>query len=324
MRVALRLRATVVHFHWLHGFALRGGRVRYFPQIAVLVQVMILRLFGRRIVWTAHNLRNHQGRHLAKEFRFTWVMARLAHRIIVHGQIARHAVIQTYRVDERKVVVIPHGHYIDWYPNHVSGPAARARLGLPEASTVVLFFGYVRANKGVPELVRAFCELKLEEMELVVAGKVNKLLQDELKDAGAGNTNVHLHPGFVGDEDVQLFMNAADVVVFPYHEILTSGAVLLAMSFRKPCIAVRMGCIPEVLDERGAFLYEPDDPQGLARCLRAVNEAGRDRLHEMGTYNRAKAERWDWNSIARATLSVYRNDVENCVDDTAVRVWDSP
>jgi len=58
-------------------------------------------------------------------------------------------------------------------------------------------------------------------------------------------------------------MNACDVVVFPYQEILTSGAVILAMSFGRACVAPRLGCIQDVLDDKGAFIYEPSNKAGL-------------------------------------------------------------
>jgi glycosyltransferase involved in cell wall biosynthesis len=307
LRLALRRRATIVHFHWLHGFALKKWLIPFVPQTVVLMQVALLRLLGRRIVWTAHNLSNHENRQLTQDYSFTWVMTRLSHRIIAHGEMARQRVVDTFGVDRRKVVVIPLGHYIDCYPNDVSQPKARARLGLPPASLVVLFFGWVRRNKGAHQLVRTFRDRQFDDMYLLVAGKVNKpALAEALEDESKGAPNVHLHLKFVPDEDVQIFLNSADVVVFPYQDILTSSAVVLAMSFGKPCIGVRLGCIEEVLDERGAFLYDRDDPDGLKRCLKAARDAGVDRLREMGAYNRNIAAQWDWDGIARATLDVYR------------------
>ncbi|WP_242482112.1 glycosyltransferase, partial [Trichormus variabilis] len=60
--------------------------------------------------------------------------------------------------------------------------------------------------------------------------------------------NIKFIPGFVPSEKLQIYLNACDVVVFPYRDILTSGAVMLAMSFGRACIAPRKGCIAEVLD----------------------------------------------------------------------------
>ncbi len=48
-------------------------------------------------------------------------------------------------------------------------------------------------------------------------------------------------------------MNASDIVAFPYLEGMTSGALIMAMGFGKPCIASRIGCIDQTTDSQGAF-----------------------------------------------------------------------
>jgi len=98
-------------------------------------------------------------------------------------------------------------------------------------------------------------------------------------------------------------MNACDVVVLPFHDILTSGSALLAMSFGKPVIAPRLGCIPEVLDSEGAFLYNYKEREGL---LKAIQEASVANLGAMGKHNYDKTKRFDWNVIAQKTHELYQ------------------
>jgi len=98
-------------------------------------------------------------------------------------------------------------------------------------------------------------------------------------------------------------MNAADVVVLPFQDILTSGSALLAMSFGKPVIAPRMGCIPEALDRKGVFLYTHNEEEAL---LRAFQQASLADLAAMGKYNYRKAKRFDWNEIAQKTCELYK------------------
>jgi glycosyltransferase involved in cell wall biosynthesis len=95
------------------------------------------------------------------------------------------------------------------------------------------------------------------------------------------------------------------VVVFPYRDILTSGAVILAMSFGRACIAPAIGCIVDVLDEHGAILYDPDRPDGLRQALASAMTDGQ-RLQEMGAYNLQRARVWSWDGIAQQTAEVYR------------------
>ena len=92
-------------------------------------------------------------------------------------------------------------------------------------------------------------------------------------------------------------MNAADVVVFPYRDVLTSGALLLAMSFGKACIAPRIGCMGDVLETSGGFLYDLSDENGLPDALaRALQE--NNRLAAMGQRNLCQAEKWNWDHRA--------------------------
>src|SRR5690606_40109602 len=104
--------------------------------------------------------------------------------------------------------------------------------------------------------------------ELVIAGApLNAQVEKDVRDA-ATSQHVHLHPHFVPDAEIQVYMNAADAVVLPYHDVLTSGAVVLAMSFGKACIAARIGCIPDMLDDAGAILYDPDRSDGRREALK--------------------------------------------------------
>ena len=97
-------------------------------------------------------------------------------------------------------------------------------------------------------------------------------------------------------------MKSADVLVLPYDDVLTSGSVLLSMSFGKPIIAPRIGCIPEVLDDQGSFLYYPNEEEGLLQAMQRALEAN---LDMMGQYNYNKARSFDWKGIAKQTYEVY-------------------
>jgi beta-1,4-mannosyltransferase len=57
----------------------------------------------------------------------------------------------------------------------------------------------------------------------------------------------------------QLFYNAADVVVFPFTDILTSSSVITALGFYCPVIVPALGCLPELVDETLGFLLSSRD-----------------------------------------------------------------
>ena len=165
------------------------------------------------------------------------------------------------------------------------------------------FVGWVRAYKGVTELIEAFARVDEPSARLVVAGHaVDDAYAARLVSLAAADPRVHLTLGFVPDEELQVYLRAADVVATPFLEIFTSGSVLLAMSFERAVIAPRRGCVAETLDDAGGILYDADDPNGLEGALRAAMTAD---LDAMGRRNHASLERFAWPHIAAATLDVY-------------------
>ncbi|HEY0945548.1 MAG TPA: glycosyltransferase family 4 protein [Opitutaceae bacterium] len=306
LRVPLggREKPDIVHLHWLPPF--RRNPVGVLRFLAFFARAGFLHALGCRIVWTVHNLQHHEATWRKVELFFSRMVVAMSSRVIVHSPIAGQLVTAEFGAHaQRKLAVVPHGNYIGVYPNVVSRGEARERLGLQPHTTVLLFLGYLRPYKGLNELIRAFRQVDEPDYALVIAGSpFDDRAVDQLRAESEGDARIHLRPGFVPDDDIQVYMNAADAVVFPYQAILTSGAVVLAMSFGRACVAPRLGCIPDVLNEDGAALYDRSEPDGLRGALQRILQR-RDELPGMGAYNLARARQWGWNTVARETAGAY-------------------
>lgn len=317
-------RIDVVHVHWLHQPMIDVRLWRSVAKSAMFIaHLAMLRLSGRGIVWTAHNLKSHDGPHPRLDRLATRTVGRLCHRIIAHCDAARDDLFAHLgsAAAPSKIRVIPHGSYEDFYGSPDALPtrdAAREQLnraldaGLTPEHRVLVFLGNIRPYKGVLDLIRAFRALPGENLRLIIAGRawdadVDKTVRDAI---GPDQSRIVYRPGFVETEQVPLYMCAADAAVFPYRDILTSGAVLLAVTFGLPCVAVRRGCIRETLDERGAFLYDAEDDEGLARTLREVATAPAITLRIMGEHNARLAAELAWaGTLAAKTRAVYQEAV---------------
>lgn len=275
-------------------------------------------LFGRRVarlrqqgfpvVWTAHNVVPHESRLATLDRWMSRTIASHADRIICHSASARAELIAHLEIaDETRVRVIPHGHYIESYPNTLSRSTCRTKLGLPSDVTVFLLLGAIRAYKGVLELIDTFRRLAEPDVRLLIAGKPNgDAIDADVRARVARDSRISYFPGRIPDDDVQIYFNAADAVVFPYQKSLTSGALILAMSFGRACVAPRLPGMADCLGERGGILYEADRKDGLFDALsRAIEQ--RPKLRDMGAANLEQARSWDWRSIAAATAECYRD-----------------
>jgi glycosyltransferase involved in cell wall biosynthesis len=111
----------------------------------------------------------------------------------------------------------------------------------------------------------------------------------------------------IADDEMQIYLCAADVMVSPFSQILSSSSVMTGLSYGLPVIAPRLGCLPELVTAETGILYDPDKPTALSEALREIKR--RD-VRAMGMAARALAGRLSWESIARQTAGVYRACLE--------------
>ncbi|MEP7340414.1 MAG: glycosyltransferase family 4 protein [Acidobacteriota bacterium] len=298
--------SDVLHFHWLHPYLLRDSFFKtLLRSVRFLAEIALLKINGSQIVWTIHNLKNHDNRFLGLERAFSTGFAKLCSGFIVHSSEAKKLAMETFRIsDEWRVSVVPHGNYVDCYPNEITPAKAREALGIPSDHPVLLFLGRIHPYKGVIDLVNAFKSLK-SNATLIIAGKpvdedASSLISREIN----GARGIIYRPGFVPDREIQVYMNACDVVVFPYREILTSGAVVLAMSFGCACVVPRIASLTEFLDERGAIFFDPKSTESLQAALAKACE-GKPNAAAMGKHNLQLARQWDWQRVGEMTKAVY-------------------
>lgn len=301
---------TVLHLHWLHSFLVRTTYLKSLISANIfLLQILITKFLGIKLVWTVHNLKNHDNGFLSLERFYTSLIANLCDSIIVHGDCIKDKVVEDLNLKNfRKLCVIPHGNYINCYENKLNLQEAKQSLNLDSNQTTFLFLGLIRPYKGVPELIDAFATTNQENSRLIIAGKIwgeDREWEQQIIQKTSNNSRIKLIPEFIPNNQLQLYFNACDVVVFPYKNILTSGAVLLAMSFGKACIAPKIGCIPDTLDDTGSFLYDPKNPEGLSNSLQLAID-NQSRLDKMGKHNFQLAEKLGWDKIAQMTLKIYQ------------------
>ncbi|MBC8449084.1 MAG: oligosaccharide flippase family protein [Chloroflexi bacterium] len=302
-------RPHVLHLHWLELLYRHDApwRTRLFHWTNTMLAIGAARLLGVKVVYTVHNVWQHepQGRvlyRLASRF-----VLRIADGVHVHSEPAREELLRSFRC-RGPVVVIPHGNYVTWYANECSRQAARQRLGLPPDAFVYLSLGQVRPYKGVEELLQAFADLAGQELVLLIAGRAQPPeYGQQVRALAAGDRRVRLHLDYVPDDEVQVFMNGADVAVLPYRQTTTSGAAILALSFGLPVVAPALGPFPPLLGQGAGLLYDPQPPQALAEALRAARQmdlaAARRSAQEM-------ARSLDWGPIGRQFAALYRQITE--------------
>jgi glycosyltransferase involved in cell wall biosynthesis len=161
------------------------------------------------------------------------------------------------------------------------------RLGSPPGP-VILFFGNVRAYKGLEELVAALPLVRRSvDATLVVAGSFFEPLERyrrQARDLGVGD-QVRFVPDYVPDEDVAGLFARSDVVALPYRSAPGSGVLGQAAQAGRPVVATAVGSLPAMVGDRG-ILVSPGDPAALAEGLvRALRDPPPTPLVEHGAWD---------------------------------------
>ena len=304
---ALKRSFHVWHIHWPEAVPHRGNLLTVLGKLAAFALLIgWARRRGTRLVWTIHNLRGHVGRHPRLEAAWMWWFTRRLDGVIaLTDEGRRRALLRWPALARVPAAVIPLGHYLGAYPNATTRSEARRRLGLPEEAAVVAFVGNVARYKRPSELVAAFRDVADGGARLVVAGRVVDDEGRRVREAAAGDPRIQLALGHVADGDLQLFLNAADLVACPYEEILNSGTALLALSFGRRVLVPSRGAMAELRDAIGGGWVRTYDgeltPELLVAELHSARSENPDPADAAGRLRRYA----EWSAIGARTREFY-------------------
>jgi D-inositol-3-phosphate glycosyltransferase len=269
IRYAARSKPKILHILW-------NNKFEFFDRTILMLYYKVL---GKKIVLTAHNV--NQARRDLKDSQLNRatlkIQYRLCDHIFVHTQKMKGELCQDFDVAERAVTVIRYPIDNAFPDTELTSAGAKGRLGLRDDERAILFFGAIRPYKGIEYLLDAFRLLladKQANYRLIVAGEPKKgseeylhqIRQSVTRDFDHGRVILKTH--FIPDDEVELYLKGADVLVLPYKEIFQSGVLFLAYSFGLPVVATDVGSFREdIVEGRTGFLCKPGDPAELAKAI---------------------------------------------------------
>jgi len=228
--------------------------------------------------------------------------------IIAVSRATRDDLVRILGVAPERVTVIHNGVDDDMRPieDRAAVERFRRRRGLPDR--IILFVGTLEPRKNVSALLEAYAILRERRggpHRLVLAGgrgwgfdRIEATLTRLRLDRG----DVIL-PGFVPQQELPLWYNAADLFVYPAIYEGFGIPPLEAMACGTPVIVSNRSSLPEVVGDAG-IVVDPNDVEGMARAMGdALSDAGRREILRAAGLERASA--FSWRETARSTASLY-------------------
>ncbi len=284
---ALVGRYEVLHLHWPETLFTGATPLKRTLRRLYATALVARLLVGRTaVVRTAHNVEIPRDVSSWERRLLELIERRADVRIILNAETDTQGV---------PGVLIPHGHYRDWFAGVERVPAAPNTLA---------FVGLVRRYKGVEHLMMTFAETAAThpQLRLRISGNpTSPEIAATVRDLAAQDSRVSLDLRFLSEADFATAIMGARGLVLPYRFMHNSGAVLAALSLQRPVLVPDNEVNRALAEEVGrgwVHLFSDDlDVHDLLAFHRAMEQPA-DGAPELSAR--------DWTHTAEAHVAAYR------------------
>jgi len=196
----------------------------------------------------------------------------------------------------------------DNYGSLVEKDEALTSLNLDRDNSYLLFFGFIRAYKGLDLLIEAFADKRLRnrKLKLIIAGEFyedDTPYRDMIKKYQLED-DIILFDRFIKDNEVSLFFSAADLVVQPYKSATQSGVTQIAFHYEKPMLVTDVGGLREIVAEGKCGYVVKPDPVEITDAIIDFFDNNRRSQFTQGV--KLEKEKFSWDKMTKAILEVYK------------------
>ena len=178
-------------------------------------------------------------------------------------------------------------------------------LGLDPGFTYFLFFGFIRAYKGLDLLLEAFADerLRSQNVKLIVAGefyespdRYNRIIRER-------NLAPHLVllTRFIRHDEVRFLFSSAQLVTQTYHHATQSGVTQIGFHYHTPMLVTDVGGLAELVDHDRSGYVCPPNPEKIADHM--IDFMMNKRYAEMSAQVAVKKQEFSWEEFVRKLLS---------------------
>ena len=271
--------------------------------------VQLCRRRGSKIVLTVHDLLPHDTGEAHKQA--FGDLYQMVDGIICHSDSIKTRLEKEFNVPKEKIAVIPHGPFFYDLPATNFEQTVRS-FGLEPGKLLVLWQGIIFPYKGIDLLLNAWQKVEAhnEDVCLLIVGTGSPEISEQIREqiSHLGLKLVKLHLRFISSEELVALYRAADVVVYPYRAITTSGALATGLALGKTILASDLPVFRELLtDRKNALLVDPQNSAALAAGLIELSDNFPLRQRLAASVQAMDFGDQSWLFIGKKTVEAYEN-----------------
>ena len=240
-----------------------------------------------------------------RKFAFPMSM-KLSDKIIAVSDNTAKDILEIFKVPPEKIEVIYNGVDPNFRRMNRKECIEKIKSKYAMANPFLLYVGILtHPQKNLLRLIEAFdVARKTHPVDLVLIGNRGKdshLIFDKIRELGLEN-RVKC-PGYITDDDLPAFLNAAQAFCFPSLYEGFGLPVLEAMKCGCPVVTSNTSSLPEVVGDTG-ITVNPYDVEEIASAISKVLSLNEKQREEFAGPAVKRAEKFSWESGARKLIDL--------------------
>lgn len=228
---------------------------------------------------------------------------RQARRIVTISKSAREDVHRFFHVPREQIDVVFPGVDGIFHPRSAAEVEAfRRQNGLPER--FALHVGTLQPRKNIPVLIEAMARLRRPDLPLILVGGKGWYYDEIFAQVEQLGLQEQVHfAGYVPDEALPLWYNAASLLIFPSIYEGFGIPIIEAMACGTPVVAADTSAVPEAAGD-AALLFPAQSIDALVSQMLAVLD-NREQAATMRQRGIEQADKFSWARAGEAMVAAY-------------------
>ena len=222
-----------------------------------------------------------------------------AKKIIAISNMVKQNIIDSYKIDEKKISVIYNGIPLKSYDYSSSLDRVSREFHLKPNRHILLYVGSGFKRKGVEEFLQIVSILERDDIQAFIVGKdknIDYYQQLSLK------LNINDKVVFTGPRlDVEDFYTISDVFIFPTHYEPFGNVILEAMNFRNAVFTTKQCGGGEILNKH--FVMSQADDYSVVSKINDLLD-NKSKLEDVKEDNRAISKKFSIDRNLKETVKV--------------------
>lgn len=233
------------------------------------------------------------------------IAVKRSQKIFTVSQFVKNDLVQTFKVNPKKIVLTPNavdGSFYQRQDSEIATVLAKYQIQKP----YLFYVGNGYPHKNLERLIKAF-ELVLPEfpnLTLVLGGKQN-FFYDRLarESASLVSSDKLVYPGFISDSDLPALYSGAEAFVNP--SLYEGFGIQTLEAFACGCrvICSNATSLPEI----GGDLADYFDPRDINNMVEVIKSALVKTSPDFVTKAKAHADQFSWRSSAQTILETIKS-----------------